>query len=105
MNQGVPHDDGGHLDGARVKIISCECKLPAFATRDPSEGPLSRGALDEISPYAKKDRNVKHEAEESGHPFLNIRREDGEQGACLSLETKHLPSCIPGIPARQGTPL
>jgi hypothetical protein len=73
-NRGVPYDDRGHLDGARVEVISCECKLPAFATRDPSEGPLSRGVLDQVPPYAKKDCNVKHEAQESGHPFLNANK-------------------------------
>lgn len=85
-NRGVPHDDRGHLDGARVEIISCECKLPAFVTRDPSEGPLPRGVLDQVPPYAKKDCNVKHEAKESGHPFLNAnkaRRQDGDM--CVSM--------------------
>lgn len=85
-NRGVPHDDRGHLDGARVEIISCECKLPAFVTRDPSEGPLPRGVLDQVPPYAKKDCNVKHEAKESGHPFLNAnkaRRQDGDM--CMSM--------------------
>lgn len=83
---GVPYDDRGHLDKARVKVISCEPKLPAFATRDPSKGPFSRGILYEISSNAKKDRNVKHEAEKSGHPFLNAhqaRCSDGEM-ICVS---------------------
>ena len=80
---GVPHDDGGHLDCARVEVIPYERKLPAFAAGDPSEGPLSRGVLDEVSSHAKKDRSVKHEAEESRHPFLGtpVKMEIG----CVSM--------------------
>jgi hypothetical protein len=73
-DQGVPNDDRGHLDKARIKVISCEPKLPAFAPSDPSEGPFSRGILCEISSNAKKDRNVKHDAEKGGHPFLNASK-------------------------------
>src|SRR6266853_5590213 len=67
----VPDDDRSQLDSARIEIISYESELPAFATRDPSKGPFSRGVLDEVSTNAKKDGHVKREAEERGHPFLN----------------------------------
>jgi len=69
---GIPYDDRGHLDGARVEVISCKRKLPAFPTRSPTEGPLSCGILDEVSAYAKKDRNVKKEAKECGYPFHHV---------------------------------
>jgi len=69
----VPHDYCGQLDGARIKVISYKRKLPAFATRDPSKRPFSRGVVDKVSSDAKKDDNVKHEAKERGRPFLNRR--------------------------------
>ena len=105
----VPNDDRGHLDKARVEVISCEPKLPAFAPRDPSEGPFSRGVLYQISSNAKKDPNVKHEAEKGRHPFLNaskwhvVNAEKGRVSVCLSRRAKHLPTCIPDIFERQGS--
>jgi hypothetical protein len=73
QNRTVPHDYCGQLDGARIEVISYKGELPAFATRDPSKGPFSRGVLDEVSSDAKKDDNVKQEAKERGRPFLNKR--------------------------------
>ena len=73
-NRCEPHDDRGHLDKARIKVISYERKLPAFATRNPPEGPFSRGILAEISSNAEKDRNVKQDAEKGGHPFLDASK-------------------------------
>jgi len=72
----IPHNGCGHFEGGRVEIVSCETELPAFAAWDPAEGPLSRDVSAEVPPNAKEDRNVKDEAEESGHPFLSAN------GAC-----------------------
>ena len=70
QEQELPHNDYDHLYGARIEIIPCERKLPAFTARDPAQKPASIAVLDKVPTHAEENCHIKYKANKSGRPLL-----------------------------------